>query len=102
MSPRGQRRQLAPMNQLVMIVLLAVQVFTWILIARALLSWFPASGWAGTAQETTSRITEPVVGPVRRVLPPLRIGGTSLDLSVLVVLVGLRWIVAPAVAALAA
>lgn len=31
------------------------------------------------------RLVDPVLAPIRRVLPPLRLGGVGLDLSVLVV-----------------
>lgn len=31
------------------------------------------------------RIVEPIVAPIRKVIPPLRIGGVALDLSILVV-----------------
>lgn len=33
------------------------------------------------------RVTEPVLAPVRRKLPPVHLGGVSLDLSVTVVLI---------------
>jgi YggT family protein len=29
--------------------------------------------------------TEPILAPVRRVIPPLRVGGTAIDLSYIVV-----------------
>lgn len=35
------------------------------------------------------RLVEPVAAPVRRVLPPLRIGGVGLDLSIIVLFFGL-------------
>jgi YggT family protein len=35
-------------------------------------------------------ITEPVLGPVRRVLPPVRLGGMGLDFSPIVVLFGVQ------------
>ncbi len=36
-------------------------------------------------QNVLSRICEPVLRPVRRIIPPVRVGGVGLDLSVLVV-----------------
>jgi YggT family protein len=36
-------------------------------------------------QSVLARICEPVLRPVRRVVPPVRVGGVGLDLSVLVV-----------------
>ncbi|MGB1822818.1 MAG: YggT family protein, partial [Acidimicrobiales bacterium] len=38
------------------------------------------------------RITEPLMGPLRRALPPLRVGGFGLDLSPILVLVLVQWI----------
>jgi YggT family protein len=54
------------------------------LFARVILSWFPIQ--PGTAMATIYRflhtVTEPVLGPVRRVVPPLG----AFDLSPLIVL----------------
>ncbi len=36
-------------------------------------------------QNVLSAICEPVLRPVRRLLPPVRVGGVGLDLSVLIV-----------------
>ena len=57
-----------------------------ILIARVVLDWVGvlAPGGAGgvvTARRWTHRMTEPVIAPVRRVLPPLRLGSVSIDLA---------------------
>lgn len=43
-----------------------------------------ASGRRGGWQ----RVTEPVLAPVRRVLPPVRLGPVTIDLSIVVVLLG--------------
>ncbi|MGA0878761.1 MAG: YggT family protein [Ilumatobacteraceae bacterium] len=60
------------------------------IVIRIVLSWFPTSqGFMATVQYWLTRITEPVLGPVRRALPPL--GG--LDLSPLVVLLFLSIVV---------
>lgn len=58
----------------------------WILVIRALLSWF--SQGRSPVEYVMHQLTEPLLRPVRRVIPP--IGG--LDLSVLVVLVGLQFL----------
>lgn len=73
------------------LALLALQGFYYALIARALLSWFPTpSGLMGRFADVLRQVTEPVLAPIRRVLPPLRIGGASLDLSVLVAIIAVR------------
>ncbi|MGH9295662.1 MAG: YggT family protein [Acidimicrobiales bacterium] len=65
-------------------VLLAFVVCLWI---RVILSWFPISHGTVTAQLSrwTTVITDPVLRPVSRVLPPMRLGSGALDLSPLVV-----------------
>ena len=43
------------------------------------------------------RLTEPVLGPVRRLLPPVRAGGIGIDLSFIIVFIGIQLIVIPIV-----
>ena len=71
------------------VIFLLKEVFTllfWILVIRALLSWF--SQGRSPVEYVMHQLTEPLLRPVRRILPPL--GG--LDLSVLVVLIGLQFL----------
>lgn len=65
-----------------------VQLFVLAIFARAILSWFPIGRGSPVAavSDVLSAMTEPVLGPVRRVLPPL--GG--FDLSPIVVIVVLN------------
>jgi YggT family protein len=68
-----------------------------VFIARALISWFrigPDSPVWPVANGLY-RVTEPVLAPIRRVVPS--IGG--LDISVLIVVFGIQLIVIPIVAA---
>ncbi len=69
------------------LVYYAAQLFLLCLLGRIVLSWFPSSGRGPieTIREVLFRVTEPVLGPVRRLLPMVRIGGMGLDLSPLVV-----------------
>lgn len=71
------------------VIFLLKEIFTllfWILVIRALLSWF--SQGRSPVEYVMHQLTEPLLRPVRRILPPL--GG--LDLSVLVVLIGLQFL----------
>ncbi len=63
-----------------------------ILIARAVFSWFPMrqDSPLRTVGRWLERVTEPVLAPVRRIIPPVRMGGTSLDLSFLLVVIVLE------------
>jgi YggT family protein len=70
----------------------------WLLIfGRIILSWFPIS--PGSALASVYRIlyaiTEPVLGPIRRVMPTIGFGGMGLDLSPLVVIFGIQLLVIP-------
>jgi YggT family protein len=74
---------------LVGLVLLLLQV---LLIARAVVDWTAVLAGPSTRGSVRSRLsagvwaaTEPILAPVRRVIPPLRIGGTAIDLSYVVV-----------------
>ncbi len=59
--------------------------------ARVILSWFPiapGSAMAGVYSFLYA-ITEPVLGPIRRLIPPMGMGGMGLDLSPIIVFFGL-------------
>jgi YggT family protein len=67
-----------------------LQLFLLCLLARAVLSWFPPSGGVvDTIRGVLFTITEPVLAPVRRLLPPVQIGGMGLDLSFMIVFFGI-------------
>ena len=76
-----------------------MEIVCWVLLAyflvlllRVVLSWFPLQpdGVAARAFGLTVTFTEPILGPLRRVLPPLRLGTVALDLSPIVLFFGLR------------
>lgn len=72
--------------QVVVDLLLAYEV---ILLGRVLLSWFPISSGSPVARvsHVLHVATEPVLAPIRRVLPPVGMGGMAFDLSPIVVLI---------------
>lgn len=61
-----------------------LNIFSFILFARALMSWFDP-GMRSTIGRALYDITEPVVAPVRRVLPSM--GGIDLSIMVTIFLV---------------
>ena len=69
-----------------------IQLFTYALFGRIILSWFPISPGSplATVFSVLYTITEPVLGPVRRALPPMAIGGMGFDFSPIIVIIGLR------------
>ncbi len=62
-----------------------------VMFARIILSWFPVEPGSGlaTVYGFLYSLTEPVLGPIRRVIPPLGMGGMGLDLSPLIVFFGI-------------
>ncbi|HLG67237.1 MAG TPA: YggT family protein [Acidimicrobiales bacterium] len=74
-----------------------VELYVVILIVRALLSWFPVSPGSGFERvlRGMDRLTEPVLRPVRRILPPVRAGGMGIDLSILVVVLVAQIVLIP-------
>jgi YggT family protein len=65
------------------IIALVLQIYSLILIIRAALTWFPQVDRNNQIVQFIFKITEPVLEPVRRVLPTFN----GVDFSVLVVLV---------------
>ncbi len=63
------------------ILLIALQLYSYILLARALVSWIPNLDPYHPAVQFLYRITEPVLEPIRRIIPPL---GGVMDISILV------------------
>ena len=59
---------------------------------RIILSWFPVSPGGAMAQvfSLLYTITEPVLGPIRRAIPPIGMGGMGFDLSPIIVIIGTR------------
>lgn len=79
------------------VIAFVLEAYVVVLIARALLSWLPAR--PGTAFYQLVRVldavTEPVLRPIRKVLPPVRAGGMGIDLSIIIVVIVLEIVVIP-------
>ncbi|MDQ2651241.1 MAG: YggT family protein [Actinomycetota bacterium] len=71
-------------------------LYLYVLFARILLSWFPVTPGGGLASVVSVlySLTEPVLGPLRRAIPPVRLGAAAIDLSPLIVLIGLQLLMA--------
>lgn len=74
------------------IIATLLQWYVLLLFARIVLSWFPIpdGGFLASVVRVLYAVTEPVLAPLRAILPPVRIGGMALDLSPLVLLLGLE------------
>jgi YggT family protein len=64
----------------VQIILTLLQVLSWALIGRAILSWFdPQMNWP--ISRVLADATEPLIAPIRQIIPPI---GGMIDISFIV------------------
>ncbi len=83
------------MNSLLWLIDTLISLYVWILIASAILSWLvafnvvnPHNPFVRNVGEFLWRVTEPVLAPIRRILPNL--GG--IDISPVILIIGLYFI----------
>ncbi len=76
------------------IVCIVLTVFWVVLLIRVIVSWAylfgfrpPLTGPLRKVLDLLEDVTEPVLKPLRAVIPPVRAGGMGLDLSILVAFV---------------
>ena len=74
-----------------------LQLYVFCIFGRIILSWFPMESGSALASVFSFlfTITEPVLGPLRRVLPPVGVGGMGLDLSPIIVIFAMQLLVIP-------
>ncbi|WP_461364534.1 YggT family protein [Candidatus Darwinibacter acetoxidans] len=72
--------------RLVLVLDLAFEIFTWILIARFLLSWIPRVDYHHPVVRFIYRATDFVVRPFRGIIPPVG----SIDFSPIIMFLVLR------------
>ena len=69
-----------------------INIYVFVIIIRLFMSWVPPT--PGTTYQSIHdafvTVTEPVLAPVRALLPPLSMGMMRLDLSPLLVILGLN------------
>jgi len=76
------------------ILCIVLQIYTWVLLARVIVSWAylfgfrpPYTGPVRVVLDLLEDVTEPVLKPLRALIPPVRAGGMGLDLSMIVAFV---------------
>lgn len=80
-------------GELLGLVLQLLNIYGWIVVAAALITWVSPDPRNPVVQ-FLHKVTEPVLAPCRRLLPPSKTGG--LDISPMIVLI-IIWIVLPRV-----
>jgi YggT family protein len=83
------------MNPFLWLILTILDVYFWIILATVIMSWLVAFGVINASNpyvrqigQALRRLTEPLLGPIRRFLPDL--GG--IDISPIVLLIGLQFL----------
>jgi YggT family protein len=83
------------MNPFIWLIEVVIDLITWVVIASAIMSWLVAFGVVNMRNqfirmvvETLYRVTEPLLRPIRRLLPNL--GGV--DISPVILLLGLFFV----------
>ena len=78
-----------------------LELFIIVLIVYSILSWYLAyarvsyDSPAYKLNRVLSSICDPVLNPIRKIIPPARIGGVGLDLSVLILFLVIQVILIP-------
>jgi YggT family protein len=71
-------------NQVLGIILLLLQLLTFALIGRAILSWVdPMGQWS--ISRILADITDPIIAPLRRVIPPVGMIDISFIVAILLI-----------------
>lgn len=74
------------MNSIVEILSMVLQIYSYVLLARALISWIPNLDPYNPVVQFLYQITEPVLEPIRKLIPPL---GGMIDISIIVAFFGI-------------
>jgi len=71
-----------------------LQIYVLVIFARVIFSWVRVTPGTPVASiySVIFNLTEPVLGPLRRAIPPVRMGVAAIDLSPLIIIVGVRLI----------
>ncbi len=87
----ARERETAVLNPFVSIILTVIQIYIWLLIGAAVMSWLVAFNVINTRNQLVYtlmdflyRITEPALRPIRRILPHL--GGIDISPVILILL----------------
>lgn len=74
------------MNGVIEGLSLFLQIYSYVLLARALVSWIPNMDPYNPIIQILYQITEPVLDPIRKLIPPL---GGMVDISIMVAFFGI-------------
>jgi YggT family protein len=78
--------------EVVRLIMFALDIYTWVIIAAAVISWVTPNPYNPVVR-LLRRLTEPVLAPIRQLLPPWKTFG--LDFSPMIVILVIQWVVKP-------
>ena len=88
------------MNPVIGLLVWLINVYIMVLIGRLIIDWIQvfARDWRprgvlAVICEAVYTVTDPPLRALRRVIPPIRLGGVALDLSFIVLIIGLSLLV---------
>ena len=70
------------------LVLSLLDIYSWVVIIRALISWVSPDPYNPIVQ-ILAKLTEPVLRPLRKLVPPEKLGGLDLTPLILILLIQL-------------
>ena len=76
--------------EVIRLIMVLLDVYTWIIIAAAVISWVTPNPYNPVVR-LLRRLTEPVLAPIRQILPPWKTFG--LDFSPMIVILLIQWVV---------
>lgn len=76
--------------EVVRVIMFVLDIYTWVIIAAAVISWVTPNPYNPVVR-LLRRVTEPVLAPIRQLLPPWKTFG--LDFSPLIVILVIQWVV---------
>lgn len=78
------------------VVCLLLQAFSIVVFARVILEWVPVGDDhpVGRVRRWLRAVTQPVLAPIRALIPPLRVGAAAIDLSPVILILLLNLLAA--------
>lgn len=74
------------MATFVNLLVFVLYLYTWIIILRAVVSWVNPNP-QNPLMQLLYAVTEPVLGPLRKILPPARLGGLDVSPILAIILI---------------
>lgn len=71
-------------------IVFVAKILVWLMIIDAILTFIPSIDRRHPLVKLLRSITEPIYRPLRKVIPPVRLGDAGLDLTPLIAIIGIQ------------